>query len=822
MKGLILGIMLQHKKSFLFTAGILGLMITGKVLLGTDFPAFLRWYLLILIMGLGFYPLTSAMFSGFSDRGWVFAKTIGIAISGFVVWVLGCAGVIKFTNVTCIIVTLILIGICWGIFTIRREISVPDIDLIIFEELLFLGVFLMWTYFTCFNPFAYGTEKYMDYGFMAAMDRNPVLPAKDIWYGTDIINYYYGGQYYGVFIEKLCFVPVKQAYNLYRMSIAAFAFVLPFSMIRQMLADRFACAGKNSFGAATVGGILAGAGLSMAGNVHYVAYKLLGAFLKLEGWSDYRFSNSTRYVGHNPANGQDHCIHEFPSYSFVIGDVHAHMANTMFVLTVVGLLYAYVRRMKKADPKKMAGRKAFILDLLNPYFLFCGFFIGLFHWTNFWDFIIYFTVTFFTVIYAAWHRYFRTDRKRAVLYCVCESALVFAVNLLAALPFTLQFKAMVTGIRIARHHTLPHQLLVLWGLPVAVWIVLLIVLARWYKKTNAEVPKPDVFAAILGLCGVGLILIPELVYVRDIYESSARANTMFKLTYQGFILFALMMGYTFVRVLAHNEQREVEKASLMLPEAKQTCVMSPLKISAIYAVRVLTGGLFVMILNALGDFPGVVKVLAFLLFLGIYLLIWFVFEPKIVNSLKDKEGRKELLIRGVSALLILIFGMTLLYMPHSVDTWFCPTVNKFIGIDCTTFIEKPEWYSGDAEAIRWLDENVEGQPICLEANGNSYSKYERVSAMTGIPTVVGWETHEKLWRCDSADRAVRNADVETVYTSKDAATVRGIIEKYDISYIFIGSCEEEKYGEKMDKDFLKSLGEVVFENDTSCIVKVKK
>ena len=57
-------------------------------------------------------------------------------------------------------------------------------------------------------------------------------------------------------------------------------------------------------------------------------------------------------------------------------------------------------------------------------------------------------------------------------------------------------------------------------------------------------------------CGVDfvtipLILIPEIIYVRDIYEKTApRANTMFKLTYQAYILFALMMSYILVFFVA--------------------------------------------------------------------------------------------------------------------------------------------------------------------------------------------------------------------------------------------------------------------------------
>ena len=58
---------------------------------------------------------------------------------------------------------------------------------------------------------------------------------------------------------------------------------------------------------------------------------------------------------------------------------------------------------------------------------------------------------------------------------------------------------------------------------------------------------------------------------------------------------------------------------------------------------------------------------------------------------------------------------------------------------------------------------IEGQPVVLEANGDSYSDYERVSAMTGLPTVLGWYVHEWLWRGDPADlkcpRRGRETDV---------------------------------------------------------------
>ena len=44
---------------------------------------------------------------------------------------------------------------------------------------------------------------------------------------------------------------------------------------------------------------------------------------------------------------------------------------------------------------------------------------------------------------------------------------------------------------------------------------------------------------------MGLILTPEVVYVKDIYGGdNKRFNTMFKLTYQAFVLFAIIFGIT--------------------------------------------------------------------------------------------------------------------------------------------------------------------------------------------------------------------------------------------------------------------------------------
>ena len=69
------------------------------------------------------------------------------------------------------------------------------------------------------------------------MMRSKTLPATDLWYSQGKINYYYGGQYFAVFLTKLSGTKVELTYNLMRTFVAAFAFVLPFSLVHQMTLD---------------------------------------------------------------------------------------------------------------------------------------------------------------------------------------------------------------------------------------------------------------------------------------------------------------------------------------------------------------------------------------------------------------------------------------------------------------------------------------------------------------------------------------------------------------------------------------------------------
>ena len=724
----------MSRKATIYSVGIIGLILATIPLLGADNVPFLKWWLMVLILGLGYYPLGAVLFSSLRDRGYIFSKVLGIGLAGFLTWVLVVCGAAKFTSGAVIAVTAVSMALCWILYIKKAEKKTLDLDLVLGEELIFLAFFLLWTYFAGFRPEAKGTEKFMDYGFMAAMTRSDTLPARDLWYSAGNMNYYYGGQYYAVFLTKLSFTRIQETYNLMRTLVAAFAFVLPFNLVFHMIREIPRKVKAVPGWIAALGGLLAGAAVSLAGNMHYVLYGLCGDVFKLSGYEDYWFPNSTRYIGHNPLT-DDQCIHEFPSYSFVLGDLHAHVANVMFVLLTVGILYAWMKgiREREEEGQVFSVKKL----LLEPAVIACGVLTGIFHWTNYWDFVIYTTAALICIFFTAMYRY-RGQAKAVAAATVLQTAEVFVLGTLAALPFTSSFETMVSGIALSKYHTVLYQFLILWGLPFAlVLILLLAVLIKYlrayrgpgrFREFFRRVSLSDTFALILGICGIGLVLIPELIYVRDIYENGyARSNTMFKLTYQAFILFGMAMAYAIVR-----------------------------------------------------------------------LLLW--------------KGRKLARTLGAAGLAMVL--LTCGYFGYSVKCWFGNVldVSGYRCLDATAYLENV--YPEDAAAIRWLNENVEGNPVVLEANGDSYSDYCRVSAMTGLPTVLGWYVHEWLWRGDTADLNEKSAEIQTIYTSGDREAVEELLEKYEVEYIFVGSCEREKYGENLNEDLLRSLGEEVFPGGT--------
>ncbi len=809
--------MKRSKEHYIVTYGFRFLILivalaVGKQLLGSDFTPFIKWWLTLFVITITFYPVIGIIFKRFHDGGWIFCKTIGLALAGYAMWLLSSVRILKFrqdnailTLGLCFLINLAIVAtLClFNNKKLEKKITLQEMyqfDLeklksMITVEVMFLVLFLFWTYVRGFKPEVSNTESPMDYGFMAAMMRADYLPAEDIWMSGKAINYYYVGQYFATYLTKLSGVTVNVGYNLALMTISSGAFTLAYSLVYNIMKTfTYDCRlRKRNTGNelikipikkithtwCVISGFLAAFAVVFSGNMHYVIYNWIKpTYEKLAGKevSSFWWPNSTRYIGYNPDVPNDKTIHEFPAYSFILGDLHAHVFNIIFVMSVLGLLFAFLLyRKDKMDDLRLGvsvRRPDFKKEAFQPIILLLGFFIGLFHMTNYWDFPIYYVVCGAIILFSNLVIYqFSLD---AIKLTAVHAAVIMVLAKIVALPFTLNFDQISSRICIATNHSLWYQLLILWGLPtitVAYYVIARYRDLRWegyitikgqdyYKKKASKSKKKimdsdkrdtnmiafrgeknklfqfmehlqiaDLFVVTIGLCAIGLIILPEVIYVEDIYPSYSRANTMFKLTYQGYIMFGLSMAYILIRAIRY----------------------------ARFCVR---------------------RVFACI---GVFLLLW-----------------------------------TCVYSVTSINMWQGNIFKKenFKNLDSIEFMKAR--CEDDYKAILWLNKNVKGAKVITEAYGASYSNYNRISAFTGLPTIIGWQTHEHLWRSGALggfppEVTERNEDVTKIYTSTDQNEILYYLKKYDVDYIYIGIMEKEQFTAS-NNEVLKGLGKVVFDS----------
>ena len=107
-----------------------------------------------------------------------------------------------------------------------------------------------------------------------------------------------------------------------------------------------------------------------------------------------------------------------------------------------------------------------------------------------------------------------------------------------------------------------------------------------------------------------------------------------------------------------------------------------------------------------------------------------------------------------------------------------------------------EVYPGDYAAIRWLQANVPGEAVILEVPGDRYAAYDyvgRVSALTGLATLLGWGNHEHQWRGSYELPARREPDIEALFNGLDLSRTTALLDQYDITYVYVGTLERKRY-----------------------------
>jgi len=725
-----------------------------------------RWWLMFLAIGILFLPLTLILFSRFFDKGYVFSKALGMGFISYVVFTLGVFKILPFTQST-----IYITAFCFLIINLLLISKLPKIitsikcswKMFLLEEIVFLATFIFWSYIRAHQPDIHGLEKYEDFGFINSILRSTYFPPRDMWFTPFSINYYYFGHIITAVLTKLSGMASYLTFNLMLSTVFALSFTEMFSIGINLFSTFLTTASKKIssskiFSISAIVGLLSAFLATLGGNLHtiYAFFKPYvndhpAPFWRLEFSPQtfpnlYWYPNATRFIYNT--------IHEFPPYSFVVSDLHAHVLDMPFVFLAIAVFLSI-----------------FLSKNINLFkTIFVSFLLAIMYMTNAWDGPIYLLFMILVIFAIQLELVANFSKHRGIRYYILNTVLnkkniskilpsilvILAGFFFFSLPFNINFKPFTPGVGIlcapkfltdigkigpllfeANHcqQSPLWQLVILYGF-FYFWVTSFgVFIFSKIKSKHFSITDSDIFVGLLIILSTLLIFIPEFAYVKDIYPTYYRANTMFKLIFQAFIMLSLSSAYIIMRLFLE------------------------------YKSEIL-------------DYP--YRKLAY----------WVI---------------------GLSLL-----ALVSIYPYFSINSYF-GNLKIYYGLNGTNYLRP--LYPNDYEAIQWINTNIKGQPVVLEAQGDSYSDFARVSTNTGLPTVLGWTVHEWLWRGTYDIPAPRIGEVEKLYESKDLQETKSLLAKYNVALVFIGDLERQKYKNINEKKF-GLLGKIIFKSGNTEIYKI--
>jgi len=318
----------------------------------------LSWLVMVEVLGLLALPLIMRACGGLlRDGGYALTKLGGVLIVGYVTWLAASLRIATYSRGLILGVCLLLLVLSlvlglrpralWATLRARRRG-------VMWAELVFLGAFLAFAAVRAAYPdlwhLTWGGERTQEVSFTNAILRSQYFPPADPWFAGGTLNYYYYGQYLTGMLMKLVGIPVATGFNLALPTLYALTLSIAFSI------------GYNATGRAWVGGAaLALEGvlgnLGMVGQFATLAPAhagpsfipgvaglrdafggLVAVLTHQNGTqlpSDF-FWNSSRILS-TPTSS---AINEYPIWSFMYGDMHAHVIDIPIVLGVILLALA--------------------------------------------------------------------------------------------------------------------------------------------------------------------------------------------------------------------------------------------------------------------------------------------------------------------------------------------------------------------------------------------------------------------------------------------------------------------------------------------------
>jgi YYY domain-containing protein len=739
------------------------------------------WWLSISLLGWLCWPLVAAIFARTPGRGYAYARALGLLLLSYLYWLLGVTGLLPNTTAAlwgitglCAIGGLIFWVWRWSALntTLRREWRH-----ILTVELLFVGLYLLYVAHRAYDPAISHTEQPMDFAFLNGILRSPRLPPRDPWLSGFNISYYYFGYLTVAVLVRLTGVSAGVGYNLGLAHTLALTVVGGYGVIYDLtLGKEQQPSIQVVMRPARIWGIVGGLAMGFVSNLEGL-FELLrtrgwgsesfyawlnvpdlitalpsGVWIPTGRWWWWRASRiimDDNFLGKTPT-----VITEFPSFSFILGDLHPHVMALPYVLLALGLATELYHMGRHGGWRHLSLALAPLL-------------LGALGFLNSWDLPTFLLIA--GVAYSAGRWHGRVLWRTWLHASVIVGAWLLVGSVLLYLPFWRHLNSQAQGIGLAYYAKTPlkHYILCLgpWLLPIladagmalGAWRKQIGRMGRWRTLLGMWAvvwALPWLGTALLGGWGRLLLAMGPLII-----------SGPWTLLLQSGLLTVLLASLW--QALGQDKDRD------------HTALLG--RVLVLVGISLTYGAEFFYLRDLFDTRMNTVFKLYYqawvLLGIGATLAAWRLW----------RAGSGWRASMGASALIL----TACLYYPVAAAYTRGDGYQGTPALDGTAYLrQSPAEYG----AFAWLHAHARPEDVLVEAPGQEYyADHNRLSAWTGVPTILGWAGHEAQWRGNEAEPQRRIPDLERIYTSPNQNEVMATLRRYDATYLYIGPYEQEKY-----------------------------
>ena len=746
------------------------------------------WLIAVQVIALAAFPLCYCLLPSLRDRGASVAMPFGILVVGYGSWILSVLRLVPSTQLTALLLLVVMGGVSARVFWRNRQEIVEFVKgewaALALAHGVFFVVFAAWAIYRSYDPSISHTEQPMDFMFLNSAARSFLGAPEDPWLRGEGISYYYFGYWNFALLTKLTGIASSVTYNLSLALVPAMASMGVFGLVYNLArADRarLRIAGV----AATAAALMLVFVANLEGALEFMRANGMGgsgfwAWIGVEGltlpgggltetWrptENWWWWRATRVIGSFEGGVQtDYTIHEFPAFSYVLGDLHPHVMSVPFVALFLAILWNYWKDPGPALPR---------LDW-RPYLsLFViAFTLGGLGFTNMWDLPVFGAV----FLGVAALKVYTQGRTRA--WDIAREAaplvlLVFAVAFALYSPYFLTFTSQVGGIgAVSGPGTRPVHLFVVWA-PYLVAVTPFIIMMFWRTTVTADWARTTLYALLAGF-------LPFVIWAFLYMNGDGSAAGVLSRFIQVLPLGALISigAYTTLWLIKDERQSGGVVFAMVLATLGLALIMGP----ELLFVDDSFGGAHERMNTVFKLYYQAWTILA--ASTGFVIYYW-------VKLVRASKGDRGLWVRAWGAAFVVVLAAAMYYAPAAMASK-AELTGEEATLNGLQHVER--FAGGEYRAIEYIRANVGEGSAVLEAVGGDYSEHGRIASSTGAPTVLNWPGHQLQWRGSDELFAGREQDVQTIYQTLDINVAASLLEKYDIDHVYVGRRERDKYGE---------------------------